>query len=656
MADELTDQERARIRSLIVFQKVAMGIILRWYPLFLCVFIVLASSFSAYLWLRGSRSVKRYEATTRLIFSPKKIARIDAISDRQLMTILERPTIKRRVAERVKMDAMEDMCLSKDMKIEQGRRQGNVFILTAASKTYKGACAKVNAYADMLIDEYVSFRSADFDAWKKSLETRRKGFIDKLADVDAEEAAFKTRTGALAPSEALVALNTLISDQRRNDSALGVEIANEELKKRKLEGCVGKSGSAVVSNAAAIRRRVDAISAIDAELASLREKYTDINPRVSGRVAERAERVAELQQFLKSKGADGFELDQIDQIEKAAGELADSTTRLEALAEKRTALERELHDNEKRAAELASTVMDYERIVTKRDDIMESIRDLDDQLGGITYAVESLRNDLRQIERAAGSDDNGPFGSKKAVMAVGGAFVCAGGLLFLIVLVEYIFGNVLGGREISAYDEMEFLGSLPAHGAMSEEDEREAMGVVALKMLLAGKDSKVIFVCRLPRADPNERFTEAIDFTATMSGSRCFMLDIVSHEDFSPPAGAEEMVGAVRSGSRGWFPVANRFAMAPTEIEMLKADVEALGGTYDNVFIRLDRVAHVSGTFFEQILALCGAVVLFVGDGTTPRRALAFARRHLKAAGKRIMAVATNSSAKRVRADIEVLS
>jgi hypothetical protein len=45
-----------------------------------------------------------------------------------------------------------------------------------------------------------------------------------------------------------------------------------------------------------------------------------------------------------------------------------------------------------------------------------------------------------------------------------------------------------------------------------------------------------------------------------------------------------------------------------------------------------------------------------VGDGKTPRRAFAFARRHLKASGRLVMAVATESSAKRVRSDMEVLS
>ena len=656
MDEELTEAERARMRSLVAFQKVAVGIALRWWLLFLAVFFVLFSVFSIFLWTRGSKSVKRYEATTRLIFAPKKISRIDPIGDKQLMTVLERPSLKRRVAEHVKMDEMERMCLSSDMKIEQGRRQGTLFILTAASKTSNGAFAKANAYADILIEEYVAFRSKDLESWRHSLENRRKALVERLSDVEAEEAAFKAGSGALTPSEALIALNTLISDQRRNDSALGVDAANEEIKRRKLESSVGKIGPVVMANAQAIRRRVTAIATIDTELMALREKYTDINPRVAGKVAERAELVAELDGFMKSKGVEGVELEKIDLIEKAAAELMECRTRLDAIGEKRLALSREIADNEKRAAALSSTVMEYERIETRREDILASVRELDEQLGGISYAIGSLRNDLRQIERTRGADDHGPFGAKKAILAAGAAIVLAGAMLLVIVVVELVFGKVRGGREIVVYDGIDFLGALPGEGSMPPEEERETMGVVALKMLLAGKDAKTVFVCKLPGAVPHKAFAETVDFTATMSGASCFLLDIVSQNGFVPPEGAEEMIGVVRSGQRGWFPAANRFALAPTELQMLKADIGAVSESFDNVYVRIDGVVRVGGTFFDQLLELCDAVLLFVGDGKTPRRAFAFARRHLKSAGKPVMAIATGSSAKDVHACMEVLS
>ena len=42
--------------------------------------------------------------------------------------------------------------------------------------------------------------------------------------------------------------------------------------------------------------------------------------------------------------------------------------------------------------------------------------------------------------------------------------------------------------------------------------------------------------------------------------------------------------------------------------------------------------------------------------GSTPRSSFAFARRHLEAGGKPVMAVATGAKARVVRSDMEVLS
>ena len=655
MADELTDDELARLRGIAAFQKVVLGIVMRWRILFILLFFVLSAVFAGYLWMRGSQSVNRYEATTTLLFAPKKVARVDNMGERQLMTVLSRPSLKRRVADKVSMDEAEIACLTFDMTIEQGRRQGNLFTLTAASKTYKGAVAKANAYADLLIAEYVAFRSKDLDTWRKSLEVRRKRLQEIISGIEAEEAAYKAKSGALTPREALVALNALISDQRRNDSALSVDAANEEIKKRKLQASVGDKGMALMENAQTIRRHLASISSLDAELLSLREKYTDLNPRVAGRIQERDERVAELQKFLKSKGVDGIALEKIDQVEKDAAELTECTTRLEAIGEKRLAIAREISDNEKRAAELASAVTDYERLESRREDIATSLHEVDDQLSGISYAIGTQQNDLRQIERTRGSADSGPFGAKRAVFALGGALVISGGVMIVIVILELLFGKVRGGREVSAYDGIEFLGSLPAPGAMQEEEEREALGGVALKTLLAGKNSKLVFVCRLPGAEPNEAFAKAIDFTASMSGASCFLLDIVSG-DFKPPEGAEEMICVVRSGARGWFRVANRFAMAPTELEMLKADVAALEESHENVFVRVESGMHFGGTLIDQLIEIADAALLIVGSGTTSRRAFAYARRHLKESRKTVMAVAAGATAKTVRAEMEVMS
>ena len=653
--EESTDTEQSQLRNLAAFYKVAWIIVKRWWFLLALVFCTLGTAFSMYLSSHMAKSVNRYEAKNRLMFTPKRIAKIESMSDKQLMSILERGSIKREVAAHVKMDEEERMCVGASLTVEQNKRQHSVFTLTATSKTRQGAMDKVNIYAELLAEEYIKFRSADFGDWKKNIESRRDNIAREIAKLDVAESELSTRIGVLSPKEALLALNDLISDQRRNFSALGVDLANEELKKKKLEAEIGNNGKTVMDNAPAIRRRVDAISALDNDLAKLREKFTDTNPKVSGKLKERQELVKELDDFLKSKGAEGVDIEKMDHLEKAAGDLADCATRLEAINERKLTLEQEIKANEKDASKLVSDVIEYDKIEARRKDLKASLRDLEEQLDNIAYASVALRNDLRQIERATNAADNGAFGIKEAVLAVGGAGACTFALMMSILTTGLLFGHVRGGKEIAAYSEINFLGSLPKSNAMPEGEERDVMVVVAQKLLNVGHDAKTVLEFRLPGVKINPKFAEVMDFTASMSGTRCFIVDIVPQDGFTPSEGSEEMIGIVRNGQRGWFPMANRYALAPTEIEMLKADMATLNEEFDNIFIRLKEDVRVGGAFFKQIMELCGAVLLAVGDLTTTRRTFAYARRHMKASGKTVMAIAVGATAKVVRTEMEVM-
>ncbi|MBO7683874.1 MAG: hypothetical protein J6T51_04015 [Kiritimatiellae bacterium] len=649
----MTETEREQMQRLVTLQKVVLVVVARWAWLFALVFAVLFGSFAAYLAARGAKSVGRFTATTKLLYNPRKVADIETISDRQILSILDRASLKRRIGDKVPMQLAERECLAFDLSIKQEKKPTNLFTLTAASQSWKGAVKKVNAYAETLIDEYAAYRAKDLDTWSASLQGRKAKLLDELAGIEADEAKLKARTGVMSPQEALIALNAFISDLRKNASALGVDYTNEDLKKRRLEKQVGKAGMAITEHAAVIRRKSEAITAIDRELVALREKYTDMNPKVTGKLEEREQCVADMKAFLKSKGVEDLNLEDLDMVEKLSGELSDCIIRMAAISEKRRAVEQEIKDNEKRASEAAAMIPDYEHLQTHRADVTAAIRDLDEKIGNISYQTGTLKNDLRQIERTGGAGDKGPFGAKQLALSLGGSLVCTLVAMLWVVALELVFGKVRGGREISAYGGIAFLGSLPRPGLMPADEDSEVMGVVALKMFLEAKDSPVVLVCRLDGAEMRGEFAATVGSMALMSGVNCFMLNVVSGAGFTPPEGSEQMIGVVRKDAFGWFPTVNRFAMAPPELQILKADLEGLKATYGNVFVKMEDGVRTGGTFFDQLLELCDAVLLEVGAGTTPRSAFSYVRRHVKSSGKTIMALAAGADARTVRREME---
>ena len=655
MVDEgMEEAERAQLRRYIAVQKVAWGIVCKWLWLVLILLPLLGGGFTAWLMFKSKTSATRFEATTRLLFNPQKVSKLDNLSDKQLLSIIDRGSLKSRVHERLERTAPPGERLDGDMTIKQERHPPNLFTLTAEGATQKIATQKANAYAEVLVDEYVAYRTVDLENRRGSIEARRKTLMDQLTQNESETARLKAKTGVVSPQETLTTLNTLISDQRRNLASIGVDIASEEKRQHKLNASVGSAGPMIMANAAAIRRRADAISTIDKELSTLRESYTDLNPKVAGKVHDRAALMKEMQEFLKSKGVGELDVDRIDQIEKAAGELAECGTRIEALSETKRTLEQELKDNEKRADQLMSMIPEYERLQARHDDLEHSVRAQSDELNDITYLMTTLHNDLRQIERAGDAEDHGGLSVKTMLKAIICAGICVCSLLFWILAIEFSFGNVRNGKEVAAYDSVKFLGSLPKPRKLPEDEAREVMGVVALKILGADVPRGIVLVCRLPGANENTGFEEVLEYTSSMSGIRVFTLNVVSNATFTPPEDGEQMIGTVRKNARGWFPVANRYALAPTELQILQADLDELRQSYDMVFISMEGGFRRGGSFFDQLLDVSETVLIIMGTAKTKRSWFGYVRRHVESVGKPMLAINTGASTKAVRAEMDM--
>ena len=649
----MSESEREQLARLALLQKVSKLILAKWAWLIVVVFALLATSFSVYLVRHTATSGHRFKAVTSLMYAPRQVARIENMSDKQLMSVLSRRSIKRRVGNEVPMPISEKECLTIDLEIVQGRHPSNIFTLTARAPTRTSAVAKVNAYAAELVKEYVSYRTRDLENWRDSIAVRKQSLQRQIADLEAEESTVKASAGVVAPVETLTMLNSMLSDQRRNQSDLSVQIANEEAKRKRLETAVGKIGPLVAMHAGSIRRKSEEIAQLDAEIARLRELYTDANPKVIGKLEDRERLLASYTTFLEENGISDIDVSDIDRVAESANDLAETTMRIAALQENLVAVNRAIEANEKRAGELTAVIPAYERLRVRRADMDSITRSLEDQIDNIAYLEMSISNDLRQIERTEGADGTNPLRSRNFVIAFAAAGFCSAMLAVWILALELAFGKVSGGREIAAYDDVRYLGALPPPGRMPESTEKDVLGVIALKVSDAEVPNGIVLVSRLPGAEWHPKFWETLDWTLSMAGRPTFTLEIVANAEFTPPEGAETLVSTVYKGQRGWFPVDNRYTLAPTELQILQADLQQLREQYDLIFIHMPSDIRRGGSFYDQLLAVCDIALLGIGVGRTPRNWFSYARTHVEAAKKQAMAVALGESPRKVRREME---
>lgn len=649
----MTAEEREQMRKFAAFKRVSLGILAKWMWFLIIVFGAISFVFATFLVWHSARSGHRFNATTRLLYSPRQIANSHTMSDKQLMSVLERKSLKRRVGRVLSMPSEDRMSLVSDLTIKQERKPSNLFTLTANASSWVGAVRKVNAYAEILIAEYITYRKRDLDAWSEVLDLRKKNIMDHIAALEAEESVAKGKVGVASPTETLTILNGLISDQRRNYSMLSVQMSNEEVRRKKLEESVGKMGDAIVKCAPMIRKKSAELAAIDAEIAKLRDVYTDRNPKVMGKLDDRRELMDDYVEMLRENGIDGVSLEDVEQVEQAVRELADVTLRMEVLSESQKSLDHEIKQNEERSEVLTAAIPQIERIRVKREEFDRKARELEEQQGNIEYLLMTSDSDLQQIEKAGGAGDDGPFGIKNFALAVIGAAVCTLALTFWILVLEMIFGKVRGAKELAAFEDVTVIGSLPKDDVVSEDMEKDVLGVVALNFASAKIPKGIVLVCRLAGSPPTAKFATALEWSLSMAGQRIFNLEVVPSMDFVPPEGSETMINTVRKGESGWFPAANRYAMAPTEIEMFKVDVTALRAEFDTVFVHMPGGLRRGGNFFSQLLEISESAMLIIGTGTTPRSELSYVRKHVAAADKPMLGLVGGASAKTVRDEME---
>ena len=210
-----------------------------------------------------------------------------------------------------------------------------------------------------------------------------------------------------------------------------------------------------------------------------------------------------------------------------------------------------------------------------------------------------------------------------------------------------------GAKELAAYPDIHVLGSLPKRRALSKEREKDVFGVVALNFCNAEVPKRNVLICRLRGAKPQPRFAEALDWSLSMSGKRLFSLYLVSSQTFEPEEGSEMLINTARKGSSGQFPVANRFALAPTEIEMLRADLATIHEEFDIVFLLMPDGLRRGGNYFSQLLEECDSALVTVGANKTSRREFAYVRRQVNKARKPMMGLVAGERARVVKKEME---
>ena len=658
MSEELTAEERERMRKMAALGKVSLGIVLKWTWLFISVFLVLFAIFAWFVVQHMAKSGWRYTANTQLLYMPLQEAKVQPMGDKQLFRVLDRRSLKLRVGEELPLPPGEKNSLAWDLEIRQEWKPSDLFTLTARSGSREAAIRKVNAYAAVLIAEYGTWRVKELNRWSGDATERRTAMRVEVAKISEELVDLYARAGTETPVETQTALTTLIGEERRNLLMLDVEIASAEKTRQSLEGEDGSVTAALIARAPELRKLKASMEELDSEIAKLRQIYTDLNPRVQGKLEDREHLEKLYQEIVEECGGEDPGEERIRQLEQEQTMLLDVVSRVDALKEARESLVSTLERNEEQAKALLTITPQVALRETRRGELNRALVELDEQINSAAHMMENATAELQQIEKASRAGERSPYENQSFMLAAGGAAGCTAGLALLTVGLGLLFGRIRGAQELSAAGDIRVLGSLPRWRRSGQKHAKEALGVVANHFVEAAEARGVVLVCRLKGAKPDPKFAEELDWSLSMAGLRPFTMTVATEGNRDVPeegdaGGGEPLLNTVRKGARGWFQVVNRYSLASTELQMLRADLAVLRDEYDLVFLEVCGGLRRGGDFTAQLLETCDSVLLVAGANRSRRSELAYARRLVNAAGKPMMGLVTGARNRIVRKELE---
>lgn len=629
--EELREQEQ--MRKLMTFRKIAQGIVFRHIIVLALTFALVFAAVLGLIVRKVKRSGSRYEATTTIIYTPKNSSKIKSMDNQEVLQVITRYTMFKKLADILKLSPAERARVAGDVSVEQERSQRNMFRVLARSADEEGAVRKANAFADLCLREYASYRTGDLESWLETILIRKREILESIEKNDEEESALCRKYGVTRPSTEADRLTVAISERKAELSEAKVQLGGCELKRKKIAAELALIPTAAVDHVDEIRRCMARLAESEKAIAELSSQYTDKNPKLILRNEQYAREKAELQSLLERIGVSDVSLASFDKMGTLLDSLKDAEAKSEMVREGVAAIEREIERLSRQLSDLLAVMPEFDRLSHQRDNLRSTLESVEDDIADVRYLESSVRNDLAQVERAQFAVGSKLLSMKAVVVAMLAGLMFSGLFACLIVLFEYAFGKVLSVGEVCCQDGLLPLGALPSGGVFtSATEEKSVLDGIFYRFRNGEKNWGCMFVALLPGSEGPKNLAAAFEWNFAMCGLRMLTVRIVPAQGFVEPEGAEIMGGVVRTAQEAWFPVADVTAMSPGELSLLNMDIKALLRSGCAVCLFRDLPIRRGELIAAQLFDLCDSVAIAVGIKRTKREELRYAmslsRRH----------------------------
>ena len=616
MVTEVVSEEE-QLRRFNVYRKLTQIILLRHGVQLGIFFVVVFVVILGLLAIRVKNSPERYKAVAKLVYYPKASSRIDSLDANQLMQQLSRYSLYQQFASGM---AMDWMMMRDRLDLAQDTNHTNWFIITCRSDTAENAVYLANSFADFCIREYINSRNQELNKWENLFVTQENNIQATLNQITDAMHRIAVDSEVVSPAQEIEKLQATVVEQRIALSEIVVKLSNLKDESASLTALFGEYNPLLSQYSSRIRDYMNDLSNLDKELLVARQLYTEINPKLLSMESQRVQLETEYRKFLKDNNIGEVTSEQLDSIDRINAALEKIAKDVFALQNSHAALTDALAANERKLQQLHGIMPEYTHLQTQYDTQVLNLQRVADIKVELNYQKNSVDSEFALAERAEFAQEERLFSKLNIFIALFGSLFLTGMLAFIVVFISIVFGNVYNLKELCLYSELNPIGAIPASEKFfkTQEDERFVMETMFHRMQRAGALARVIFTAPMHGTTLNHRLQHYFDWNYAMCGIKIFRLQVV-RKDTLPGDISADYIATVRNKDSGLFPVENPYTLTPTELELLKADIEELRRSYDTVIISREEPLLRKGIFFRQILPICESSAFMVGEKTTPR-------------------------------------
>ena len=648
-----SDRELEQMENLDKLRKLVQTILGSHLVLLAVLFVLILGAILAFVAVSGAYSPRRYQARLTLCYQPKQKGKIGQYDDKYVLMILNRQTTRLHfVAGGEEKDGKRQR-VADNILIDTERKQQHNFSIQLFAPTEERAVELINEFAQTCIQEYTRERTADLRKWKKVLDDERQEIFQGSRKISEQIARMTMPLQVVSVDKDYESLRTQLGELQASRSRQKLALDQLNSRREQLEKELSAVSPAVLQNLPELKAFFADLKKLDEEIARAAELYTEANPKMIALQTRRDAVNRRLERFKKDKEIRSVDPQMLRVAETVDRELKALRTDLEAKSNEMRVLDEEIADCEKRFRMLTEYQPKLQNLMQQRQSLQESMKRLEESISEINYMLLMVQEDLFVNEKATSAVGNPPITKKKLAVCIFAALVFVSFLAAVTVLLEFFFGRVANAEELQIYKEFRYLGVLPATEEMFDSKEREKMAFNKIFHHFQTQGLHVIFTGALPGSRIINELFEFFEWSFAMAGHRMLVLDLVDAEvfDAEPDPDSETMI-VTFSGGKGYLPLASKKFLSPSELELLKNDLQILKKDYDYLFIRHSVAMRRSILFLSQIAEFCDGALVAVGAGRTPRKSL----RHLLAMQIKlkipVMTVLTDQFVKKLNKDL----